>query len=352
MKEKIAVGLSGGIDSSFAAYLLNKEGFQVIGFTLKFYPEENRCCDLDSLYQAQRLCHKLGIPHYTIDVRDLFKREIINYFIESYLQGLTPNPCSFCNRLIKFGYLLKKIQSLGITYLATGHYVRIKKKDKKAFLAMAKDKKKSQEYFLSLIEPFSLNHLIFPLGEYTKGEVREITHREKLIFKERSESQDICFIKDGSYPKFIEDSISNLEHYRGKIKYIKGGILGTHRGIYNFTTGQREGLGISWKNPLYVYDIQSDTTTVIVAEREYLYKDKFAVSSCNWFISPTKFKDISVKIRYNSPSYPCEIEVEGEKALVYLKEKVDSISPGQIATFYWKDLVLGGGVISKKGLRD
>jgi tRNA-specific 2-thiouridylase len=345
MKKKVAVGLSGGVDSSVATYLLKKEGWDVIGFTLKFYPEENRCCDLESLYQAKMLCYKLDIPHYVIDVKDLFRKKIINYFINSYLKGLTPNPCAFCNRLIKFGYFFEKIKSLGIDYLATGHYVKTEKTKEDIFLKRAKDKKKSQEYFLSLINPPILNNLIFPLGDYTKEEVKKIAREEKIIFKERKESYDVCFIKDKHYTDFIEENISSS--YQGEIRHIKGEILGTHRGIYHFTYGQREGLGIRWKKPLYVIDIEGENGTVIVGEKEYLYKDKFKVSNCNWFISPKEFKDIKVKIRYTSPLYDCKLELKDSFAIVYLKEKVDAPTPGQIASFYYEDILLGGGVIER-----
>jgi tRNA-specific 2-thiouridylase len=356
MKKRVAVGLSGGIDSSFAAYLLNRKGWDVTGFTLKFYPQENRCCDLDSLYEAQRLCHKLDIPHYVIDVGDLFKEEIVDYFIKSYLGGLTPNPCALCNRLIKFGYFFKKIQSLGIDYLSTGHYARIIKKGEVFFLNKARDKKKSQEYFLSLIKPQILKQLIFPLGNYTKEEVRKVAQREKIIFKNRKESQDVCFVKEKPYTKFIEKHIASTSMYEGDIRHIKGDMLGKHKGIYYYTYGQRQGLGISWKEPLYVIAIDSETKTVIVGEKKYLYRDRFTASCLNWFVEPKEYlfsrklaKAVTVKVRYNSPFYNCSVSLNGDKAVVLLKEGIAAITPGQIATFYHRDNVLGGGIIEKNG---
>lgn len=347
MPKKVAVGLSGGVDSSVAAYLLKKKGFEVVGFTLKFYPEENRCCDLDSLYQAQRLCQALDIPHYVLDVGNLFKKEIIGYFINSYLKGFTPNPCAYCNRLIKFGTFLEKIKSFGIDYLATGHYARLIKKKGAYLLKKNKDTMKSQEYFLSLVKPEVFKFLIFPLADYTKKEVKRIAREKKIIFKERKESQDVCFIKDSYYPEFIEENISDCSKYKGEIRHIDGRLLGHHKGIYYYTYGQREGLGLSWKEPLYVTAINSKTKAIIVGEKKFLYKDIFSVHSLNWLMPPEKYKDIKVKVRYNSPSIDCNLRIDKQKVEVRLSKRIDSLSPGQVAVFYHRDTVLGGGIITK-----
>ncbi len=346
MRRKVAVGLSGGIDSSVAAYLLKRKGLGVVGFTLKFYPQENRCCDLDSLYQAQRLCHALDIPHYVIDTGELFKKEVINYFIDSYLKGLTPNPCSYCNRLIKFGSFLEKIRSLGIDYLATGHYVRLVKKNNTYLFKKSKDTKKTQEYFLSLVNPAILKFLLFPLADYTKQKVKRIARDKGIIFKPRKESQDVCFIQDKNYPDFIEENTPDYQRYAGRIKHTSGDILGKHKGTYYYTLGQRGGLGVSWKEPLYVTAIDSQTKIVTVGEKEFLYRDKFSVHSLNWFVSPKKYKDIKVKVRYRSPRVSCRLKIEGNRAEVNLSKRVDSLTPGQVATFYYQDLVLGGGIIN------
>ncbi|MBP7089068.1 MAG: tRNA 2-thiouridine(34) synthase MnmA [Candidatus Omnitrophica bacterium] len=350
MKKKVAIGLSGGIDSSVAAFLLKKQGWDVIGFTLKFYPQENRCCDLESLYQAQRLCHKLDIAHYVFDVGKIFKKEIINYFIDTYLRGLTPNPCAYCNKLIKFGLFFQKIRSLGFKYLATGHYANISYWRGNYFFKRGRDPKKSQEYFLSLVSPDNLKYLIFPLGHYKKSKVKQIAKKENIMFKERRESQDACFINNVDYSEFIKSNLTDDNEYYGNIRHIDGKILGRHKGIYYYTYGQRSGLGISWEKPLYVVKIDKKTKEIIVAEKELLKKSVFKVGCLNWFIPKPKkisnLRGLAVKVRYNSITTPCTLNFSKEDITVILKDEVDSIAPGQIAAFYYKDLLLGGGVIT------
>ncbi len=347
MKKKVAIGLSGGIDSSVAAYLLKEKGFDVVGITLKFYPEQNSCCDWQSLYQARRLCTKLNIPHHLIDVSELFKKTIVDYFIDSYLDGLTPNPCAWCNRLIKFDFLFKEAKAQGADYLATGHYARIGKKGNKYFLRRNKDNKKTQEYFLALLNPQVLKDLIFPLGGYTKEEVKKIAKDKKIIFKERKESQDICFAQGRPYTEFIKAHISKGRNYSGSIKHIDGRSLGEHKGIYYYTYGQRSGLGVSWHKPLYVTAIDSKSKEVIVAEKEHLNKRVFFVHSLNWFLSPKDCKGLKVKVRYNSAPVGCDVKITKGKAKVTLHKSIDSAAPGQVAAFYCKDLLLGAGIIEK-----
>ena len=330
-----------------AAYLLKKKGFKVMGFTLKFYPGQNSCCDWESLYQAKRVCQRLGIPHYTIDSTDLFKKEIIDYFIASYLEGLTPNPCAFCNRMIKFGFFLEKVRSFGADYLATGHYARIARSKKRYFLKVNKDKKKSQEYFLSLIDPAILKHLIFPLGNYTKEKVKKIAKAKKIIFKPKKESQDVCFVQDKYYPEFIEENITDHHKQRGYIKHVSGKVLGKHKGIYYYTYGQRSGLGVSWTHPLYVTNVDPETKDVIVAEKNLFCRNSFFVHSFNWFLSPKKYKDIKVKVRYNSAPLSCNLRFIDDRVEVKLEKKIDFLAPGQIAAFYRKDTLLGAGIIEK-----
>jgi len=350
MKKRVAIGLSGGIDSSVAAYLLKKQGYNITGFTLKFYPQENRCCDLDSLYQARRLCHKLDIPHYTLDMGEIFKKEIIDYFIRSYLEGLTPNPCAYCNRLIKFGLFFQKIKSLGFKYLATGHYANITYSKGAYYFKRALDCKKSQEYFLSLVDPNVLKYLIFPLGKYKKSLVKKIAKDKNIFFKERKESQDACFVNNRYYPEFINENLPGNSDYAGNIRHLEGEVLGRHKGIHYYTYGQRSGLGISWKEPLYVNTICKDSKEVIVGEKNTLKRSRFIVTSLNWFISKPKSlstcRNLTVKIRYNSNLDPCVLDISKDNVIVILKQKISSIAPGQIAAFYRNDILLGAGIIS------
>lgn len=345
--KKIAVGLSGGIDSSTAAYLLKEQGWDVVGFTLKLTPYENSCCDLESLRAIKKLSRALDINHYVLDATDIFRKDIVDYFIKSYLDGTTPNPCAYCNRLIKFGLFLEKIKSFDIDYLATGHYAKIVKEENTTYIKKNKDDKKTQEYFLSLVKPEVLKHIVFPLAEYTKKEVKDIARKNNIIFQERGESQDVCFVQGKDYPEFIQGNVDNCSKYSGKIKHLDGTYLGEHRGIYNFTYGQRGGLGVSWRKPLYVVDIDACSNTVVVGEKDHLYKDSFFIQDENWFLDYKKCKNLKVKVRYNAASFSCSIEKQGDKTKVLLKEKISAITPGQVASFYSDDILAGGAIITK-----
>lgn len=341
MNKKVAVGLSGGVDSSLAAYFLKKAGWNVSGFTLKLDSDY----DPATVTAARRVCESLGIPHRTIDARSLFKKEIIDYFISTYLKGLTPNPCVFCNRRIKFGFLLDAVRASGIDYLATGHYARLSSSRRGIFIREGKDRLKSQEYFLALVKPDILKHLIFPLGNYTKVQVKKIAAARKMVFKTR-ESQDICFVRGRYYPKFIEAGIRDSREYAGNIRHISGKILGRHRGIYHYTYGQRAGLGISWPKPLYVVSINGAAREVVVGEKTCLYRKNFFVRSPNWFLNPQKIRKLKVRLRYNSPLYDCNLKMAENCLQVFLNKPVAAVTPGQVAAFYYKKFLLGGGIIA------
>ncbi len=339
---KIAIALSGGVDSAFCAWLLSKKGFQVLGITFKMsYLEEN-------VKRASYICEHLGIPHYILDIEKTFENLIIDYFVNSYLKGYTPNPCALCNRLIKFGVLYEYAISLGCDLFATGHYTRLIKKEDRSFLGKSKNIFKSQEYFLALVPQTVLNNVIFPLGDYSKEEVKEYVKKEGIYPFDIKESKEACFIRGGDYRKFIEKRISNYYDYFGLIKHRSGKVLGRHRGFYSFTYGQREGLGISWSSPLYVVDILPDTKEVIVAEREFVRKDKFIVKDVNWFYSPSRYDNLKVKVRYNCYPLSCRIEILDErKILCILKDTKEIPPPGQLAVFYDNDIVVAGGWIDK-----
>jgi len=345
--KKVAVGLSGGVDSAVSAYLLKRKGFLPIGFSLQLCSNISRHCDSSNMARIKELCSRLDIAHQVIDARDLFKKEIVSYFIDSYLKGLTPNPCAYCNRIVKLGFLLDKVKSLGIDYLATGHYARIARYKGHLCLKRGRDLKKTQDYFLSLIKPSALSSMIFPLGSYTKEQVRKIARDKKIICPSQEESQDICFTASKSYPCFIEENIKDSYKYSGDIKHVSGKILGRHKGIYYYTLGQRAGLGIGWKEPLYVVDIDAETKIVTVGERAFLRRKEFCVESLNWFVPARDYKNIKVKIRYNSPFYGCSLQMKESKVVVRLKKEVEAVTAGQIAAFYQRDKLAGAGIIAR-----
>ncbi len=344
MKKKIALALSGGADSGLAAYILKKKGWQVTGFTLKLYSG----CNDQGVIQAKRICDFLKINHHTLDIQDLFKKQVVNYFIKSYLEGLTPNPCTFCNLRIKFGFLLDKVKAMGIDCLATGHYARLVKKNSSILIRQAKDKKKSQEYFFALVPQKVFNNVVFPLGELTKQEVKTMGIEQKIFRSFQKESQDVCFVKNSCYSEFIEANVIDSYQYTGDILHVSGKKIGRHMGIYRYTYGQRAGLGISWPKPLYVVDINPRNKVIIVGEREFLYTDSFIVNSVNWFFDPAEANHITVRLRYNSSTYNCKIKAEGLQTAVFLDKMVEAVTPGQIAAFYVGDFLLGGGIIARK----
>ncbi len=339
-KKKIAVALSGGVDSSYCVYLLSKR-YKVEAFTLKipFMPS-------DYIERAHYICKKIGIIHHVIDVEKEFPSLIVNYFIESYLQGFTPNPCALCNRLVKFGLLIEIVKKKGFRLFATGHYASLIKKNRQVYLAASKADKNSQEYFLALVPKETFKMCIFPLSNYTKDEVKRKA-KDFYPFKVSS-SQEVCFIRHKDYRGFILEHAKKSNFCYGYIRYRDGKVLGRHSGIHNFTYGQRQGLGISWKSPLYVFDINPTTGDVFVAEKEYAFKKDFFVGSINWFYPPKDYINISVRLRYNSNPLSCKIKLINKKRVkCTLYEKKDIPSYGQVAVFYDEKRVIAGGVIER-----
>ncbi len=348
-KPRIAVGLSGGLDSTVAAYLLHRQGWEVVGFTLKFLPDENRCCDHEGIARAKKLCARLAVPHYVFDVTKEFERRVIDYFVRSYLCGSTPNPCAVCNREIRFGWFLRKAESLGAEFLATGHYARVAPVGGGLTFARGKDRKKSQEYFLAMIDPATLDRLVFPLGDTTKKEAAELAEREGLLFARRPESQDICFTGEEGYPGFLEERLGGRLPPPGPIRDLRGNYLGEHRGIHRYTPGQRRGLGVSAARPLYVIKIEAATNTVFLGDREETLKSGFGVSSLNWFYPPGDYHGVAVKIRRESPLLPCSLTRDGDGGFCRLHRKVSAPAPGQLAVFYDGEKVIAGGWIDEAG---
>ena len=343
--------MSGGVDSSVAAALLKKQGYICIGIFMKFWTEkktdiENKCCSADAYNDARRVANILGFPLYTLDFQQPFKKTIVDDWLKKHQQGLTPNPCIRCNQFIKFDLLLAKAKVFGCDYLATGHYVRIGNRSPVADyrLLQAKDKQKDQSYFLYTLTQNQLKHLIFPLGNLTKTEVRIIAKELKLPVYQKAESQEICFIPEKTHYPFLK---RHLVLKSGPIKNLAGKTLGRHDGLPLYTLGQRQGIKIGGIGPFYVIKLDYKTNTLFVSNNrddKLLYTKKFKIKEPNWILgrAPNKSEKFGVKIRYQAKTISCNIN----KNIVTLKTPARAIMPGQSAVFYQNQTVLGGGIIS------
>lgn len=362
--------MSGGVDSSLAAFLLKEKGYEVIGITLKLWDysevggdlyKDGRCCSLDSMNDARNTCQKIGAPHYVLDFREEFKEEVISNFISEYKKGRTPNPCIVCNTEIKWKLLWNKAKELGADYLATGHYARIDYSDENGRYLLLKgvDSTKDQSYALWGLSQENLSKTIFPLGELTKKEVRELARKYNLKTAFKEESQEICFVPDDDYERFLrewdnrdsEKSFSRIK--TGTVYNLKKERLGEHRGIPFYTIGQRKGLNIALGKPLYVIKIDAEENVVYVGENEDLFKSTFIVSNLNW-ISVPKLNDrmeCLVKIRYmHTPANATILPYSENKVKIIFEKPERAITPGQSAVFYEGEKVIGGGII--EGVED
>lgn len=354
MKKRVVVAMSGGVDSSIAAYLLKREGFEVIGVTMHFGITKDRSlyCQLEEIGDAKKVCEKLEIKHYILNFSEIFEEKVIKDFVWEYLKGRTPNPCIRCNQSIKFGTLFKKIKEFSAQYLATGHYARIEK-NQRFLLKKAKDRKKDQSYFLYQIKKEYLPYIIFPLGRLKKKEVREIAKDIDLPVAEKSASQEICFIPGADYHRFIRCRLAqiNADIKPGLILDKKRNLLGFHKGIPFYTIGQRQGLNISNKpGPFYVILIDPKKNEIIVGAKEDTKSCGLIAGELN-FISidfPKKLVALKAKIRYNHKEVESKIfPLGGKKVKVIFKEPQFAVTPGQSVVFYDRDTVLGGGIIEK-----
>jgi tRNA-specific 2-thiouridylase len=356
-KQRVLLGMSGGVDSSVAGYLLREQGCEVVGVTMKVWPQdcisraEDKCCGPQAVADARGVAYALGFPHYVIDEADQFERTVINYFASEYQAGRTPNPCVMCNEKLKFGNLWNKAEALGCDYIATGHYAIIEHCADRAVLRKGVDPRKDQSYFLFSLRQEQLRRALTPLGSMSKPEIREIARSLGLKVADKVDSQEICFVPGNDYKAFLRSHLSESEFHRGEIYDVDGNFLGEHEGIELFTIGQRKGLPGGSPRPRYVVDLDSETNRVIVGDVEDLITEEFEVDRVNW-IAPgisNESVDLTVKIRYSHPGTPATLtSLEDGRARIRLHEPQKAVTPGQAAVFYQNDLVLGGGWICRQ----
>jgi tRNA-specific 2-thiouridylase len=349
--KRVAVALSGGVDSSIAACLLQEAGYEVIGITMRLCSEEkstpdkrrHACPSASNIRDAEHICRTLGIPFHLIDMEEEFKHHVIDYFCREYARGRTPNPCIACNRHIKFGCLLDHALSLGAGYLATGHYARVKHYNDTYHLLQGLDRAKDQSYMLYTLGQDNLGRVLFPLGDYIKSQVRELARQKGLPTAGKPSSQDICFIAS-DYGTFLSQYVAPTP---GEIVNSHGEVLGRHRGTVFYTVGQRHGLGLATAETLYVTKIDPDKSQLVVGSREDLYRSRLTTAEVNWISGnpPSEPLMVTVKIRYRSPDVSATLYPAPGSVEVIFQQPQPAITPGQAAVFYKDNEVLGGGTI-------
>lgn len=364
----IAVAMSGGVDSSTVAAMLRADGHNVVGLTMQLWNQRRlagregmpeavtgRCCSLDDVYDARRVAETIGIPYYVVNHEDRFERDVVRPFVQEYLSGRTPIPCSLCNNHLKFDQLLVVAQQIGAEAVATGHYARVEfhKPTGRWLLKRPTDRSKDQTYFLFGLTQEQLSRTLFPLGEMTKPEVRELARKHGLALAEKPDSQEICFVPGGDYKRFLDAYLAeqgdSLPDTAGELVTTDGRVIGEHTGIHNFTVGQRKGLGVATGSPLYVLQIKGDQRQVVVGEQENLYSKTLVAKRTN-LISMDDLRApmrVSVKIRHRHEPAAAMLEKTTEnEILVTFDEPQRAVTPGQAAVFYDGDVVVGGGWIA------
>jgi tRNA-specific 2-thiouridylase len=360
--KRVVVAMSGGVDSSVAAALLVRAGYQVEGVMLKLWSESpgppsdpvaNRCCTPDQVADARAVAEILGIPFHTWDVVDLFRETVVDDFIAAYSAGLTPNPCLVCNRQIRFGYLLERVTEMGADYLATGHYVRLDRDGGEARLLRGVDAAKDQSYVLHMLQQSQLRQLLFPVGDYAKTEIRGLARELDLPVAAKADSQDICFLSDGDYRRFLRQHAPEAMR-PGPILDRTGTRLGTHQGLAAYTIGQRRGLNVTAPQPLYVLEIDPSRNVLVVGTKGEVGQRELTTRGTHWVSGNPPDGErpfpAEVRIRYKSTPRPATITpgAEGE-ATVRFRDPLSDITPGQAAVFYHGEVCLGGGTITREG---
>lgn len=357
MKEKVVVGMSGGVDSSVAAYLLKEQGYDVIGVTMQIWEDEEQqrteenggCCGLSAVDDARRVADRLEIPYYVMNFKQEFQEKVVDYFVEEYLAGRTPNPCIACNRYVKWESLLKRSMEIGADYIATGHYARIAKLPNGRFaIRNSVTARKDQTYALYNLTQFQLAHTLMPIGEYEKDQVRRIAQEAGLPVAAKPDSQDICFVPDGDYAAFLKKKAEERMPGEGDFVTRDGTVLGKHKGITHYTIGQRKGLGLSMGEPVFVSELRPKTNQVVVGEEPQVFKKELLCDHLN-FMGMGDLEEprrVWAKVRYAHKGQWCRIERQGRDLIrAEFEEPVRAITPGQAVVFYEGEYVLGGGII-------
>jgi tRNA-specific 2-thiouridylase len=360
-KQRVVVAMSGGVDSSVAAALLVQQGYDVIGLMMRLWSEpgcesesdsgHNRCCTPDALIQARTVAAQLDIPFYVVDTQTVFKQRIVEFFLDGYAAGVTPNPCLECNRHIRWDFLLNKALSLGATHLATGHYAQVQQTPTGQYhLLRGVDALKDQSYVLSVLNQSHLQHAYFPIGGYPKAQVRELAAQFQLPVAQRKDSQDLCFLADSNYRRFVREYRPQTEQ-PGDIVTRSGQVLGQHDGLANYTIGQRKGIGIAQAHPLYVIGKQAATNTLLVGELSELGSQQCRVTRFNWVCAPdpapTAPFEALVQIRYKAQAVPATVTpTAADTVEVSFAQPMRDVTPGQAAVVYLENRCLGGGVIA------